>query len=412
MGGLTLALAVSVLSGSASLGEGPGRASGTPEGRFQELREEYKAAEEEWGRRYNGEPGKADPGARYRDWPAWSFAPRFLALAEADPEDPVSFDILLRVLEFADHASEMDRSLLPSFERATAALLRDHIQDGRLKRACERMAGGVATPPREKFLRAVLETSRDREARAWACVGLARCLAARREAARAPEQKGAFAFITERIDPGYFAYIRATDPEDSYAEAKVLFERAIDEFGDIQLTGQRFKTVAAAARFFLNKLERDKLDRFAIGKPAPDVEGEDAEGVKFRLSDYRGKVVVLTFSGNWCGPCRAMYPHERALVEARKGKPFALLSVNTDEDRGTLKQAIEKGEITWRCWWEGGIDGPICSQWGIASFPDIYVIDPKGTIRHRFEGLPDPPTVLDEAVDALLGEMTTPAANP
>jgi len=40
-------------------------------------------------------------------------------------------------------------------------------------------------------------------------------------------------------------------------------------------------------------------DKFAIGKVAPDIEGEDIDGKKFRLSDYRGKVVVIDFWGNW-----------------------------------------------------------------------------------------------------------------
>ena len=80
-----------------------------------------------------------------------------------------------------------------------------------------------------------------------------------------------------------------------------------------------------------------------IGQEAPDIAGTDADGQPFKLSDYRGKVVVLTFSGNWCGPCVAMYPAERALIERYKDKPFAILSVNTDADKETLRQSMAKG---------------------------------------------------------------------
>ena len=115
-------------------------------------------------------------------------------------------------------------------------------------------------------------------------------------------------------------------------------------------------------------------------------------------SEYRGKVVVLTFSGSWCGPCVGMYPHERELVTRLKGKPFALLSVSTDETVDTLKKAIRDATITWRCWYDGGVDGPITRRWGIESFPSIFVLDKAGTIRFKDVRGPD----LDRAVDSLL----------
>jgi thiol-disulfide isomerase/thioredoxin len=139
-----------------------------------------------------------------------------------------------------------------------------------------------------------------------------------------------------------------------------------------------------------------------VGKVAPDIEGEDADGLRFELSDYRGKVVVLTFSGNWCGPCRAMYPQERELVTRFKDRPFALLSINTDPERETLLESIRSGEITWRCWWDGGQNGPITSRWNVLSFPSIFVIDTKGVIRERGTRGKD----LDQTVERLVEEAT------
>jgi hypothetical protein len=100
-----------------------------------------------------------------------------------------------------------------------------------------------------------------------------------------------------------------------------------------------------------------------------------------------------------------MYPEERELVERLKDRPFALLSVNTDESKDTLRKAIKDGEITWRCWWEGRTDGPICSRWSIHGFPTLYVLDAKGVIRFKGgEG-----KVLEEQVAALLAEVEQPA---
>jgi hypothetical protein len=65
-----------------------------------------------------------------------------------------------------------------------------------------------------------------------------------------------------------------------------------------------------------------------------------------------------------------------------------------------LSDAIRKGEITWRCWWDGGIEGPITSRWGVTSFPNIFVLDRNGVIR--FKGLRG--DELDRAVANLLDE--------
>jgi peroxiredoxin len=133
---------------------------------------------------------------------------------------------------------------------------------------------------------------------------------------------------------------------------------------------------------------------------APEISGEDHEGQSFALSSYRGKVVVLTFSGNWCGPCVQMYPQERALVERHHKDSFALVSVNTDEDRETLRKAIAVNEITWRCWWDRGTDGPISTRWGVVSFPSVFVLDRRGMIRFRDVRGEE----LERAVDQLLAE--------
>jgi hypothetical protein len=99
-----------------------------------------------------------------------------------------------------------------------------------------------------------------------------------------------------------------------------------------------------------------------------------------------------------------MFPHERSLVKRLDGKPFALIGINSDKDRQELKKVMEKEQITWRSFFDGGsTNGPIASKWNVMGWPTIYVIDSKGLIRYKnVRGGP-----MDTAVDTLLKEMET-----
>ena len=83
---------------------------------------------------------------------------------------------------------------------------------------------------------------------------------------------------------------------------------------------------------------RRMLTQLTIGKTAPDIVGSDLDGVPFKLSDYRGKVVLLVFSGEWCGICRTQYPYERFLQELYKDWPFAILGVESGDDPALAKK--------------------------------------------------------------------------
>jgi hypothetical protein len=99
-----------------------------------------------------------------------------------------------------------------------------------------------------------------------------------------------------------------------------------------------------------------------------------------------------------------MYPHERSLVKAMEGKPFALLGVNSDRTPEELRKAITDEKMTWRSWWDGGgTEGPIASKWNVHSWPTLYALDHKGVIRHRWVGGPGD-RVLDEAIEKLVKE--------
>ena len=80
-----------------------------------------------------------------------------------------------------------------------------------------------------------------------------------------------------------------------------------------------------------------------------------------------------------------MIPHERSLVEKFANEPFALIGVNSDEDKDKLHENMLKEGITWRSFWNGpqGTRGPISKRWNVHGWPTLYFIDHKGVIRAR-----------------------------
>lgn len=122
-----------------------------------------------------------------------------------------------------------------------------------------------------------------------------------------------------------------------------------------------------------------------IGRTAPDITGKDFDGATFSLNEYRGKVVYLVFTGEWCAPCRSEYPYQRLMLELYKDKPFALLGVNSDAKLETARQGKVDSKLPNRSWWDGhekeSTKGPIAATWGVTAWPTIYILDATGAIR-------------------------------
>jgi CxxC motif-containing protein (DUF1111 family)/peroxiredoxin len=141
-----------------------------------------------------------------------------------------------------------------------------------------------------------------------------------------------------------------------------------------------------------------------VGMVAPDITGDDIDGKKLRLGDYRGKVVLLAFWGHWCGPCRAMYEKQRTLASDLAKKPFAVVGVNSDRDRDALKKVVADEKLPGRSFWNGGSTaGPISTAWQVRGWPTLVLIDAKGVIRKKWLGSPRA-DVLDKAIDDLIKE--------
>ena len=103
-----------------------------------------------------------------------------------------------------------------------------------------------------------------------------------------------------------------------------------------------------------------------------------------KLGDHRGKAVVIMFSFKGCGPCEAMYPDNRKLLEDYAGRPLAFVGVMGDTELTTVKESVEQKTITWPVWWDGGgTHGPLATRWNVSGWPALFVLDHRGIIRYR-----------------------------
>jgi thiol-disulfide isomerase/thioredoxin len=112
--------------------------------------------------------------------------------------------------------------------------------------------------------------------------------------------------------------------------------------------------------------------------------------------------VVLDFWATWCGPCKAMIPHERELAEKLKDKPFAILSVSVDDEKKELAEFLGAEKMPWSHWWDGP-KGPVVKLFRVKAFPTLFLIDAKGVVRNKWVSSPGN-EVLDKAVNELVAE--------
>lgn len=317
----------------------------------------------------------------------------FLKFARDNPNDPVSVDALSWVISHS--------IFTPEAEQAINLLVRDHGKSGNLVGVCKELdlLYGSTFKPVESLFRAAMEHNPSREVRAWACLGLARRLKRDKESIERERVQYA-AFMNLHVPP-YVMKPSATDADlaKMAAESAALFQRVIDQYGDVK--GELEPIGKDAARELVD------LRTLSIGITAPEIEGDDLDGKRFKLSDYRGKIVVLSFwNHQGCGLCRAMYPEERALVKRMENKPFVFLGINSGDSPEVLKKLREGGEIPWRFWVDGDtFPGKIYERWHVHGWPMIFVLDRDGTIKMKGSHLSI--TTIGYMADGLLSEPDT-----
>jgi hypothetical protein len=219
-----------------------------------------------------------------------AFAARFLELAEKNPTDPVAVDALVWVA-----TNTPSNGLAPDNPhfKALSILTRDHIQSDKLGPLVERLPYDLDEGS-QKFLRAVAEKNPSRNIRGKAYLVLAQQAENRLQVAHEFKDNPDLAKSYEsNFRKKMVEELVKADLDKLNKEAQARYERLAKDYSD--LSAGQVGTMKRLAEIKLEALRHP----IVIGKPAPEIEGEGIDGKKFKLSDYRGKVVLLDFWGNW-----------------------------------------------------------------------------------------------------------------
>jgi hypothetical protein len=214
---------------------------------------------------------------------AAQFAARFFEFEEQYRDDPAAVPALVWVLK--------NRRTSPDAVRAIELLDAHHRESDSLGPACTSL-GRVPSTAAERLLRAILEKNPHVDVRAQACYWLAYLLEDQRRIAGEFRKKPELAErMLQYYGAEYGGHLTSLDPAELEKALVAVYEKMAASFADAAVDDATMGQVAERALF--------RLRRLSVGCIAPEIEGEDIHGEKFKLSDYRGKVVVITFWGHW-----------------------------------------------------------------------------------------------------------------
>jgi peroxiredoxin len=117
---------------------------------------------------------------------------------------------------------------------------------------------------------------------------------------------------------------------------------------------------------------------------APDFTLQGEDGKTYRLSDYRGKVVVLNFWATWCPPCRYEMPSMERAHKKLQGEKIVLLAINVGESEDGVFEFTGQYPVTFPLLLD--TEGAIIRKYPVIGLPTTFVIDPRGVVTYRAVG--------------------------
>lgn len=262
----------------------------TVEAQIASMLQEFKAAQTEFLSALRSAPGIEDQKRLEAQSPTREFARRFMEIADQNRKNPASAQALVWV---ASHVNRFDSSQVATWTDAIDALAERHIRCDALEPLMLILADSLS-PRGEKLLRQAIAESPHRSVQGKARLGLARFLVRKSQLGELLQRSGNeddTAQLVDLIGRDWIEELRTFEPAQATSEAEGLLAEISEKFADVASYPTTLGRTAEGELY--------ELKHLSVGKVAPEIEGEDVDGKAMRLSDFRGRVVVLEFWGNW-----------------------------------------------------------------------------------------------------------------
>ncbi len=126
------------------------------------------------------------------------------------------------------------------------------------------------------------------------------------------------------------------------------------------------------------------LTPLADRPPAPEFDLLDMDGARHRMSDYRGRVVIVNFWATWCPPCREEMPSMQRAYEQLREEGIEILAINIGEDEDTIFAFTADYPVEFPLLLD--LDSATIQSWPVRGLPTTFVVDPQGRLAHRAIG--------------------------
>ena len=253
----------------------------------EELEQEFKTSYDAWLQELRS-ASKAERQKLYEKRPQpSSWFPKFWEIVDAEPKSEAAAAAATWIVTRASMNE-------PKLKKSLGVLLAHHIENPKMEKVCSKL-GRAPTLTAASFLKQVATKNPNAKVQGLAYFNLAESLKSRAKMARTLKN------ADEKTQESYVSYlgketfdvVKNADSAKLELEAEKLYEKVLTtaEYADLEHYRGSLGKAAKANLFEMRNL--------GIGKTAPDIVGEDIDGNAMKLSDYRGKVVVLDFWGDW-----------------------------------------------------------------------------------------------------------------